>query len=51
MSCCKGTGKIKSIVAVKSGWNYPNKFAKALEENNTKYIDMLFKKGIVFTIK
>lgn len=48
---CSNTLNINKIIAVKSGWNYSKKFAKALEENNTKYINTLLKKGIAIIIQ
>lgn len=52
MSCCtEGPKKLTGLMLINSGYNYRNKVAKALQENNKKYINMLLKKGKIIMIK
>lgn len=45
-----GVGEITAQWLVQSKYNYPLKVRKAIEENNTKYIEMLIKKGKLIII-
>jgi len=42
---CKDYGKITGIWYIEPKYNYISKVAKAMEENNIKYLKMLIKKG------
>jgi len=44
---CKDIPTVNNVIYIKEGYNYPNKFIKALNEGNQKYIDSLFKRGII----
>ena len=46
MKDCIGTlGELKSLVIVDRRWNYPDKLAKAMKNNDLKYINLMLKRG------
>jgi len=50
-TCDSSLGKIKAVWYVCGKYNYRYKVAKALEQKNFKYINMLIKKGKIEIIK
>jgi len=52
MSCCKeGPKKLTGMMMIESKYNYRFKVAKAIQEKNIKYINMLLKKGKIIMIE